>query len=47
MILIINKDSKTAENARKSGKWKEIEPGIFIGNHKNLKEILENEDEKS
>ena len=39
MKIICSTNSMTASNARKSNKWKEIEPGIFAGDHKDIKEL--------
>lgn len=39
MILITNDNNLIAANARKSNKWKEIEPGIFVGDDRDIKEL--------
>lgn len=39
MILITNSNNLIATNARKSNKWKEIEPGIFVSDDKDIDKI--------
>ena len=39
MIVIIDEKSQGAVKARKVARWTEIEPGIFVGDYKNIKDF--------
>ena len=39
MLVIVGDKSLMAFNARKSKKWKEIEPGIFVGDYEDIEEL--------
>lgn len=39
MLIIVGDKSLIATNARKSEKWKEIEPGIFVGDYEDIEEL--------
>lgn len=39
MLIIVGDRSLIADNARKSSKWKEIEPGIFVGDYEDIHEL--------
>ena len=39
MLIIVGDKSLIASNARESTKWKEIEPGIFVGDYEDIDEL--------